>query len=122
MTDRHDKDRRMVKKIGDMLEDSASDLHAKHGEALRLARQRALRTGLPDSRRRERRLALAAAAGVAALAAGVLLVDTAEKPSSEELVTDIEDSDFEILLGDESLDMIADYEFYDWLSAQADAG
>ncbi|MEL7448307.1 MAG: hypothetical protein AAFN78_03810 [Pseudomonadota bacterium] len=113
-------DEQMVRKIAAMFEQSVEATEPQHAEALKRARQRAVsEAGAAVGRRW---LPLAAAAGVTALAVSVaLLMPSADRPSNG-LVADAENGDIDILLGEESLEMIAELEFYDWLSAEADAG
>ena len=113
-------DEQMVRKIAAMLERSAEAIEPHHADALRRARRRAVSEAGKASTRR--RLPLAAAAGIAALAVSVaVLMPFTDQPANG-LVADAENGDIDILLGEESLDMIAELEFYDWLSAEADAG
>ncbi|MEM9057240.1 MAG: hypothetical protein AAGD86_07170 [Pseudomonadota bacterium] len=127
MAQQHNNDNdRMVRHIGALLERSAQRLDAEHADALRAARKRAVQAAeARSSLAGVRWLPLAAAASVAALAVTVALrrpPTPAAPPPADELVASIEASDYDMLLGEESLDMLAELEFYDWLSAEADAG
>ena len=113
-------DERMVRNIAAMLEQSTEAIGPDHADALRRARQRAVSEAGTASTRRW--LPLAAAAGITALAVSVALLMPSSNQPSNGLVADAENGDIDILLGEESLDMIAELEFYDWLSAEADAG
>jgi len=100
---------------GKLLRDSAGELDAATLSRLNRARQAALAAGQPGIRRRP--TWLAAAAGATTLAFLVLVVRLVPGPGPESGVP-ADAGDLDVLLADESLEMMEDLEFYTWLDPE----
>lgn len=109
-------DDRFVEKARGLFEDSVERLDAATLSKLNQGRHRALEE-LERSRSRQPWLTLAPAGGIAA--AAVVAVLMMQGPAGVDLpeMNDTSATDFEILLGDDSLEMIEELEFYSWLDA-----
>lgn len=94
-------------------DDSVSALDAATLSQLNRSRQAAL-AELSVSSRRPRWAILTPAAGAAA--AVLIAVMIMRSPGGPELI-EAPTSDFEMLLGEESIDMLEDLEFYSWLES-----
>jgi len=109
-------------RLGQRLRDSADEFDAQTRSRLNQARQAALE----EIRPRSAWLRAPALAGLATAAVAIIAVSLWQPASQapQPLVTPgIEDTDLELLMAEESLDMLDDLEFYTWLAtAQLDNG
>lgn len=107
------------KKIKDVMHTDSIDPETRE----RLDRARALAikaippAEVPAARSRVRPYAMAATAAVAGLIVFALL-----SPSSEDTLPTTASSDMDLLLAEDDLDMLADVEFFQWLSVVSDEG
>lgn len=107
----NDSNNEFLKRAKQDFDDSVEHLDAATLSSLNRARQKALQAAGPN--RRERNYWLPATG----MAAAVLLVITVARMPDvvDEEIPTVATSDFEILLGDDSIDMLEELEFYSWL-------
>jgi hypothetical protein len=109
-------------RLGQRLRDSADELDAQTRSRLNQARQAALQ----EIRPRRAWLGAPALAGLATAAVAIIAVSLWQPASQapQPLVpAGIESADLELLMAEESLDMLEDLEFYTWLAtAELDGG
>lgn len=112
-----DKDKTFTDRARSLFDESVDGLDAATLSKLNQGRQRALEKAKPA---RSPLLRWAPAGGLATAAAVALLL--IQTPTNELPTPDTSNAaDFEILLGEDSLDMLEDLEFYSWLDT-VDAG
>lgn len=110
--------RRLEEKARANYRAAISGIDPKDSARLAAARRKALLEGRPAGPVRWMLPAGAAAAVAAGLVIGLLDSD----PDYPELVATDAAEDMELLLADESLEMIEDLDFYLWLDVEPDAG
>jgi hypothetical protein len=99
---------------------SVDDVDAAAAARLRLARQRAAREVAPRAWFASPRLWLPAAAAAGLLAVLVLPGLQLGAPAGDRSLGTAAAADLDILLGEEELEMLAEFEFYEWLDLQGD--
>ena len=109
-------------RLGQRLRDSADEFDAQTRSRLNQARQAALKEIRPRSAWR----GAPALAGLATAAVAIIAVSLwqpATQTPQSLVPPGIEEADLELLMAEESLDMLEDLEFYTWLAtAQLDNG
>jgi hypothetical protein len=104
------------------LEASARDLDAATLSRLNRARQAALLAARSPAQTRWRWMSALALAGVAGLALGMAWWRGASDQVGTPASATIDAQDFDLLAGQDSLDLYEDLEFYAWLDAQQSQG
>ena len=117
--DDHNADERFATEAKALFDDSVDSLDAERLSKLNQARQRALgelERG-PDYLRWQR-LVPAGGAVAAAAVLGVMLLGPDEAGVDLPLAPATAETDFELLINEDSLEMLEDLEFYSWLSIE----
>ncbi len=117
--DEHNRGERLAKEAKALFDDSVDSLDAERLSKLNQARQRALgelERG-PDYLRWQR-LVPAGGAVAAAAVLGVMVLGPDESGVDLPLAPTTAETDFELLINEDSLEMLEDLEFYSWLSIE----
>jgi hypothetical protein len=119
MNERQDEagDHAFAEKASKLFDDSVEGLDAETCSALNRNRQAAL--NVLDARRVPRMTWLPAA-GVAVAGVAALMLWTASPPPEQQVAPVA--TDMEILLNEDSLEMLEDLEFYSWMDLEAESG
>ena len=113
-----DDKRRLEEQARATYERAVSGIDPKVSAELAAARRRAVIQGSPASPLRW----MLPAGAAAAIAAGLIIGLPGADPEYPELVAADAVEDMELLLADESLEMIEELDFYLWLDVEPDAG
>jgi hypothetical protein len=111
-----------IAQVRDELDASARDLDGATLSRLNRARQAALGQAHTSAQARWRRMSAFALAGVAGLALSLALWRAAPERVGAPEPAAIEAQDFDLLAGQDSLDLYEDLEFYAWLDAEQAQG
>jgi hypothetical protein len=119
MSERDD-DEQMVKRAKRLFDQSVEAIDGQTLSKLNRGRQQALNKLRPQSGLRNL-ASWAPATGAAAAAVVALVLWSGNRPPSD-LAAPATATDFEILLDEDSLDMLQELEFYSWIDLDSDSG
>jgi hypothetical protein len=116
----HDEEKRFHERTKRLFDESVQGIDGQTQSRLNRGRQKAL-AELPPRSGMGALTTWAPAAGVAAAAVVAVVMWSGNRPPTEISPTSSA-TDFEILLNDDSLEMLEELEFYSWMDLDADAG